>query len=243
MNKPKIPPVPTRSLQDCLEDVRKLYEQYGHSNFSKAEIASVLRLSATSGAFNPRLFALKQFGLLDQYRDEFRASKLFMDLKTLERDSSAFKQRALDAINGSDIFSEMLREFKMRLPTVSMIAQRLETQKQFNPERAKLAATVFEQSLRYAGVLDANNNIMPVRDAPMREAARDVPETGHGGNHVQPPGKPTEDMEENHLRLEVPLTNSRKVTIWYPEDVNADEVVKIQKMLAGFITMLEAATS
>ena len=39
--KPKSPPVPSRTLEDCFNDARRLYsERYSHGSFSRAELAS-----------------------------------------------------------------------------------------------------------------------------------------------------------------------------------------------------------
>jgi hypothetical protein len=96
------------------------------------------------------------------------------------------------------------------------IAGRLETQKKFNADRAKAAANVLEKSLRYAGVLDGSNNILPVRDGASDGGASDqTPDT---------PGDPTGELGEHEagplppdtLSMEIPVGEDRKVVIRYP---------------------------
>jgi hypothetical protein len=89
-----------------------------------------------------------------------------MTLNSADKNESKFKQAALDAIRKSDIFRELLDHFKSKLPSLDGVATRLENQKRFNAERAKLVATVLEKSLHYAGLLDGSNNILPIRDTP-----------------------------------------------------------------------------
>jgi hypothetical protein len=163
-NKPKSPPTPSRPLGDSVKDVTKLYAEYSHGKFAKSEIASQLGISATSGPFAARLFTLKAFGLINQHGADYMVSDTFMTLNSLDPSDARFKEAAVKAIRGSETFRELLDEFKNKLPSVDAIAGRLETQKKFNANRAKAVASVLERSLRYAGVLDNSNNILPVRD-------------------------------------------------------------------------------
>ena len=66
MDEPKSPPTPSRSLGDAVNDVKKLYAEYSHGKFGKAEIASTLGVAATSGPFAAHLFTLKAFALINQ---------------------------------------------------------------------------------------------------------------------------------------------------------------------------------
>ncbi len=64
--KPKSPAVPSRTLEGCLDDVKKLYREYSHAKFTKSEMGSAFGVSAATGPFAQRLFSIKEFGLLEQ---------------------------------------------------------------------------------------------------------------------------------------------------------------------------------
>lgn len=239
-NKPKSPPTPSRPLGDSVDDVKKLYAEYSHGTFAKAEIASKLGISATSGPFAARLFTLKAFGLISQNGAAYTVSDTFMALNSTDPSDAKFKQTALNAIRGSDTFKELLDELKNKLPSVDAVAGRLETQKKFNANRAKAAANILEKSLRYAGVLDSSNNILPVRDG----ASGSVGRQGGGSTERTQETQGTEDSSVVHndgplppdtLSMEIPVGENRMVVIRYPRDLSSDEAKKVGNVLNAVV--------
>lgn len=239
-NKPKSPPTPSRPLGDCLDDVRKLYGEYSHGKFAKSEIASKLSLSATSGPFAARLYTLKAFGLLDQNGTDYSVSDAFMTLNSADPADAKFKQTALDAIRSSGVFKELLDEFKNKLPSTSAVAGRLENEKRFNAERAKAAATVLEKSLRFAGVLDGSNNILPVRDITAGGGADHTDERGQRHDENLQHGRTEDEQPEDlvgldTLTVDIPVGDDRKVVIRYPRNLSADEATKVGNVLNAIV--------
>jgi len=232
-SKPKSPPVPSRTLSECVDDVKKLYAQYSHATFSRGEIASILNVSATSGPFGGRLFSLKEFGLIDATGSDFKVSETFMTLNSNGKGSSQFKTAALEAIRGSDTFRELLDEFKSKLPSIGTVAQRLETQKKFNAERAKTAATVLEESMRYAGLVDGSNNILPIRDT--ADPSGDTSPKDDDSN-TPPPSLLPDPPGKDDLQVQIPVGEDRKVVIYYPRDLSADEAKKVGIVLAAIVS-------
>lgn len=233
MSKPKSPPTPSRSLGECVADVKKLYDVYSHAKFDRSEIASKLGrsgVSVTSGPFQARLFTLKEFGLLDQVGAEHSVSQTFMTLNSTDPATGRFKRTAWDAIRRSEVFRELLDAFKGKLPAVEAIAQRLEIGKQFNADKAKKSAIVLTESLRYAGVLDNANNILPVRDTtPSDDRDRGDRSRDEGGLDF------TDNSARGTLRVEVPIRDGRKIVVSYPEDLTADEAKKVGAVMAAIV--------
>lgn len=232
MSKPKSPPTPSRPLGECVADVKKLYEEYSHGKFNKSEIASKLGrsgMSVASGPFQARLFTLKEFGLLNQVGSEYSVSETFMTLNSTDPADGTFKRTAWEAIRRSEIFRELLDAFKGKLPSVETIAQRLETGKQFNADRAKKSATVLTESLRHAGVLDNANNILPIRDTPSDEGDRGDRDREDGDLDLDAGGA------RDTLRVDVPIREGRKVFVSYPEDLTAEEAKKVGAVLAAIV--------
>lgn len=222
--KPKSPPTPSRGLKDAVDDVKRLYSQFSHAAFSRSEVASTLSLSASSGPFAARIFTLKAYGLLEPVGSDFKVSDRFLTMYSNAPDSLLFKQHAIEAIRGADIFREILDEFKAKLPAQAAVAQRLELQKKFNADRAKDAASTLEESLRFAGVLDSSNNILPVRAA----ATQDHPK---GNSEPQPEADVKNQQRVQDLRIEIPLGDLRKATLMYPPDISKEEAEKIGRVL------------
>ena len=225
--KPKSPPVPSKSLEGCVADVKKLYTEYSHGTFSRSELASALGVSAGSGPFATRLAALRQFGLIEASGTDYKVSENFVALNSNARDSAAFKTTAFNVVKLPATFRELLDDFPNKLPSKDAVSSRLETQKKFNKEAAVRAATVLEESLRYAGVIDGNNNILPVRDgaAAVRDTKDETEQTlDLGGTHTI-----------GALHVEVPV-GERKVVIHYPHDLTTDEAKKVGAVLAAIVS-------
>lgn len=239
-NKPKSPPTPSRPLGDCVDDVKKLYTEYSHGKFAKSEVASKLGLSATSGPFAARLFTLKEFGLLDQNGADYSVSDVFMTLNSTDPGEAKFKQTALDAIRRSGTFKELLDDFKNKLPSVDAVAKRLETQKRFNAAPAKAAANVLEKSLRFAGLLDSSNNILPVRDGASGAGGARADQSGerkqeHSEHQQDENGRHDEPLAPDTLSMEIPVGEGRKVVIRYPRDLSAGEAKKVGNVLNAIV--------
>lgn len=220
--KPRSPAVPSRTLEDSLADVRRLYDEFSHGSFTVAEIGSTLRVSASAGPFKQRLYTLKTYGLLEPDGNNLKVSKLFTDLNSASRGDTLFKTRALQAIRNSRVFAALLDSFPSKLPAETVVAQRLETQMKFNADRAKVAAKVLVSSLSFAGVLDAAGNILPAREGPgtsgpaaMREA--EEPDTSQ--------------KRAGALTSEIPLAGGRIASVAYPEDLTPEEANKISQVL------------
>ena len=233
--KPKSPAVPSYSLEDSVDDAKKLYKQYTHGTFSRPEIASTLKMSSGSSSFTQRLFALVEYGLLEEAGDGYKLTQRFQVLNSEPPESEAFRRAALDAVTASSVLGDLLNDFKTKLPDRAGVAQRLEIQKKFNPDRAKSAAAVLEKSLQYARVLDANNNIIPVRGTPVSNA-------GDKSNIHAEAEKPGDDATDKHLaksgdtrRSEVPLADGRIAVVLYPHDLSVQEAEKIGRVLAALV--------
>src|SRR5207249_952759 len=82
-----------------------------------------------SGPFGQRLFTFKEYGLLDTTGSGHRVSDLFLTMRSQDRGEPGFKRAAVSAIRHSDVFSSILDEFQSKLPPISNLASRLETQR------------------------------------------------------------------------------------------------------------------
>ena len=231
--------MPSRTLEDCLDDVKKLYREYSHAKFTKSEIGSVFGVSAATGPFRQRLFSIKEFGLLEESGGSYSVSDAFMTLNSTDHGDARFQQTALDAVRRSEIFREVIDSASGKLPSLSAVGHRLETQKRFNAERAKKAANVLEKSMRFAGVLDNSNNILPVRDTGGGGAVADDHEHNHAPDDDRGNGQHHDHRDEtlgpDTLNVEIPVGEDRKVAIQYPRDLSADEAKKVGNVLSAIV--------
>jgi hypothetical protein len=235
-SKTRSPDSPSRNLEDCFADVRTAYEQYSHGNFSMAELASALQVSAGTGAFRQRLFSLKAFGLLAAAGENFKASDLFKKMLGHAQQDPEFKRAALEAAGKPKVFSELLEEFPHKLPNREALASRLELQKNFTKERAGSVARVFEESLRFAGALDANNNIIPIRSTAGTSAGAPRDTAPYEEQRRETTREEELRLETKQMTLEISLGDGRQVTVSYPPDVSEAEATKVSKVLAAIVS-------
>jgi hypothetical protein len=230
--KPKSPAAPSRSLKGAFEDVKTLYAEYSHASFNRSEIASTLDMSATSGPFSVRLYTLRAYGLLESDGNAFRVSEAFRSLEATSPGDAEFKRHALAAIRRSEVFREVLDEFPSKLPARASVAQRLETEKRFNREKSIVVARALEESLKFAGLLDSSNNVMPIRDS---GAKRDG-ETQTDQTNREVRDQPDDTVDSPALlRTEVPVNDGRRVVVHYPADLTGDEAQKVGNVLTAIV--------
>jgi hypothetical protein len=178
--------------------------------------------------------ALRAFGLIVPDRDGFKVSDLFKKINISERDSQEFKKYTWEAVNTPPLYAEFINEFKLKLPSEHIIAQRLELNKEMSPRVAKVVAKIFENSIRFTGLLDTNNNILPIRDS--QTSVTDNNQSGSSDSMAE--RRTDEEIKQegsstSNLNLQIPLSNDRLVKIVYPFDLTDEEAQKIAKVLSA----------
>lgn len=241
---PKSPSAPSRSLKDCVANVAKLYDHFSRGSFSKPELANTLEVSASSGPTFQKIFTLKEFGLLVDDSDKFKVTEEFIKLKNTTPGGTSFKRAAYNAIIRNSLFKGLIESFQAKLPPLTTIAMRLEGEKRFNKDRANAIASVLEDSLKYAGVLDQSRNIVVPRD-----------EEGNGGDNtpqdngsvaavvpnVQPSGAAKSAASvppvavPGALKIEIALKENRMAVVWYPADMTAADAEKVGNVLKAIV--------
>jgi hypothetical protein len=224
--KPNSPKAPGTSLRTAVTEVSKVYQRYSHGSFSRSEMASALNMSANSGAFLGKAATLKEYGLISEGGGSAQVSDLFKSMYAAAAGSIQLKRHAWQAVRTPAVFARLLQQFSARIPDETALAIRLESQEKFNRERALAVAAAFRTSLTDYGLIDANGNVLSVRDEPSTESPRDErgaddedidePEAGRG------PGK---------QRLEVALRDGRKAVLILPDDLTTADTRKISALL------------
>jgi len=233
MIKYKSPKAPSTRLGDCINYIRKLYKTFARSPMTKADIASCLGYSATSGSFLKLLATFRGFGLIEKVDGKtFRITELAIRLKNasmVERDE---KEQALEAIHSAPVFAKLLKQYGAKVPPREAIQRHLEEEMGFSEAKARLTAIVFIESLTDAGVLDPQNNVVLTRatgehaehseEAPLegirRGPAREVAGLGN---------LDTLNPAQNMLGTDIPLAAGRFVRVQYPHDLSVDEARKV----------------
>ena len=237
------PATPSFALKDSFEDARKLYRKFSHAAFGPTEIASTLGLSATSSSLRKRIYALTEFTLLFETAGVYKVTQQFHTLDSSPVGAREFKRAALHSVENVATFHELMTEFSAKLPEQAIVAQRLEKQKGFTAERAKEVASIFERSMRFAGVLDSNGNILPIRDADgEKETSVSVFSDQKQDSNAQVDSRlaygDVLELGTSVTRLrrsEIPLADGRMAVVFYPQDLASKEANKIGNVLSALV--------
>lgn len=224
--KPNSPKAPGMPLRSAIAEVSKLYQRYSHGSFARSEMASVLGMSAGSGAFLGKTATLKEYGLINESGGFLTVSDVFKAMYQAPAGSAELKRNALQAIRTPSVFARLLQQFNSKIPDEQALALRLETSERFNRDRAIAVAHALRTSLADYGLIDGNGNLLPVRDEgptdlqePLSAEADDMPEI--------PPGP-------GLFRVEVPLGSGRRAVLALPEDLDARDTARICSVLNAY---------
>lgn len=224
----KSPTAPSRSLKYCYNVASGLYGQYAHASFSPTEIASVAKLSASSGPFKCLLSDLKQYGLLEKKSNsDYSITQDFKDEQIAEGSERSILRYAF--ATRPDFFNRLLNDLT-KLPDVEALTSLLVSRYRFNSRKAKETARALSDSLEWVGALDSKRNIIPPRAdtdtfaTPARSTSYNPEETLDAKACDATVANETPD---SHLNLQIPLSGGRIVTVSYPADLTSQEAQKL----------------
>ena len=107
----KSPNAPSYSLQDCLEDTRKVFRIENQVSTSRESIAEHITLAPQSGPFNRKLSSLRQYGLLEAIGKDLRVSDLFVRIEHASGETE--RCRALrEALGRPTVFQRLLSQYE-----------------------------------------------------------------------------------------------------------------------------------
>ena len=148
----KSPNAPAYSVQEVLEDARRIFRIENQVPISRESIAEHLGLAAQSGPFNRKLSSLRQYGFLEPVVN-LPCSELFLciDHATDETD----RQHALrEALGRPAIFQGLLSQYETTgggLPSDINLTNQLVLKFRFTKTNAETVAKSFLESPRFAG--------------------------------------------------------------------------------------------
>lgn len=218
------PPSPSCALSICLKDAERLYKQYGHSHFTRGELASTLALSAKSGPFRQRVASLKMYNLVSVASGQSLAiSETFERIHFADKHSPDYRQAVHASITHPSIFKTILDKFNEQFPDTETIAKYLETDLGFNHKTAVRTANILRATLAQTGLIDAKNNMLSVRD----EYSQPV------SSHNHPSGTAPPSAAVQTLTAQIPVSGGNVVTIQYPQKISAQDADKITQVLSA----------
>lgn len=225
----KSPNAPAYSLQEALEDARRIFRVESQVPISRESIAEHLSLAAQSGPFNRKLSSLRQYGFLEPIGKDLRISDLF--LRVEHASDEADRQKALrEALGRPAIFQGLLSQYETTgggLPSDINLTNQLVLKFRFTKTNAETVAKSFLESARFSGLSQSRSFTpsLPPAPAPTPAALRQkAPE-------FTPEFTRPRDESVTQCRQEIPLSPGRRAVISVPEDVSPEEIAKIIRVL------------
>lgn len=225
----KSPNAPAYSLQEALEDARRIFRVESQVPISRESIAEHLSLAAQSGPFNRKLSSLRQYGFLEPIGKDLRVSDLFLriDHATDEAD----RQKALrEALGRPAIFQGLLSQYEATgggLPSDLNLTNQLVLKFRFTKTNAETVAKSFLESARFSGLSQSRPffSSPPHAPAPISAALpQRAPEFTAEFTRFR-------DEPVTQCRQEIPLSPGRRAIVSVPEDVSSEEIAKIIRVL------------
>lgn len=226
--RPKSPNAPAYSVQECLEDTRKIFRVEHHVPISRESIAEHLNLAAHSGPFNRKLSSLRQYGLLEPIGKDLRVSELFLRIENA-LDENDRRRHLREAISRPTIFQGLLGQYEgSGMPSDLNLTNQLVLKYRFTKKNAETVAKAFLESCRFAGLTQPRLALSP----PPPSLPTPQPEPPHSLSPQRPERAIWHDERPNtQCRQEIPLGPGRRAVLELPEDISPEEIAKIIRIL------------
>ncbi len=229
----KSPNAPSYSLQECLEDTRKVFRIENQVATSRESIAEHIALAPQSGPFNRKLSSLRQYGLLETIGKDLRVSDLFIRIEHATGETE--RCRALrEALGRPTVFQRLLSQYEQTgLPSDINLTNQLIIKHRFTKKNAEVVSRAFLDSSRFAGLGLLRPQVTPpplssqATHASPEEALTLAPPLPS-----QPPSPPFRTTTDSSLcRQEIPLGTGRRAVVELPEDIKPEEIQRLMRIL------------
>ena len=229
----KSPNAPSYSLQECLEDTRKVFRIENQVATSRESIAEHIALAPQSGPFNRKLSSLRQYGLLEAIGKDLRVSDLFIRIEHATGETE--RCRALrEALGRPTVFQRLLSQYEQTgLPSDINLTNQLIIKHRFTKKNAEVVSRAFLDSSRFAGL-----GLLRPQTAPSplpSQSTRPSPEEALAlapPLPSQPSPPPFQAVTDVSLcRQEIPLGTGRRAVVELPEDIKPEEIQRLMRIL------------
>lgn len=224
----KSPNAPAYSLQECVEDTRKIFQAENQVPVSREAIAEHLGLTAQSGSFNRKLSSFRQYGLLEPVGKDLRVSGLFL---RIDHSGEEERRRALrESLGHPTIFQGLLAQYESSgLPSEMNLTNQLILKQKFTKKNAEVVAKAFLESVRFSGL----SNIWGPSPAQSGGSSFLTTHEGESPTKEEPSAESPRQSAEliRHCRQEIPLSMGRRVVVEMPENITEEELAKVIRVL------------
>ncbi len=236
--RPKSPNAPAYTIQECLEDIRKIFRAEHQVPISRESIAEHLSLAAQSGPFNRKLSSLRQFGLLEPIGKDLRVSDLFLRIEHAADENDRY-HALREAIGRPTIFQGLLGQYENSgTPSDINLTNQLIIKYRFTKKNAETVSKAFLESYRFAGLGPQTRPLSsPALPFPAPPAPPPIPDPSPSVQPIPtvPSPIPNEPPHRPQCRQEIPLGTARRAVLELPDDVTPEEIAKVIRVLKALV--------
>ncbi len=228
LKRQKSPNAPAYSLQECLEDARKIFQAENQVPVSREAIAEHLGLAAQSGPFNRKLSSLRQYGLLEPVGKDLRISELFLRIEH-SGDEEERHRSLRETLRRPTIFQGLMVQYENSgLPSEMNLTNQLILKHKFTRKNAEVVAKAFLDSVRLVG----GSSTFPPSPTNKKEplTLQKEEENTEAELSLEKKLLPARDRIK-FCRQEIPLGTGRRAVVELPDDITQEELAKVLRVL------------
>lgn len=204
---------PAYGLRESIELVEMIRERLGAGPYGREAIAEAIEAaSPSSGAFNRKVSALMNFGLLQRsgsgYGISSLAERMIVPLSDGER-SEAVRQ----AFYNCSLYTDILEAFSTEGRLPRLLENTLVRRFGIQSAASKSAAATFRASGEFAGVLSADGAILPGADGLAADIGEEDGSDAQREEETICPSVPRAELGLLSARPSVPLGSAQSFTL------------------------------
>lgn len=238
-------PHPRYTLEQVEELARRAFAMGARHCDQDGVAQAVHYKNSTNGAFKGIRAAASYFGLIT-YKDDRYVSVTEPWIEALHADEDdAVRRLRQEAVRQPELYVQLIEEFTDRqLPSTEKLARQLFLTPKYGilKDAAELAARVFLESIKFAGLVDSNNFLRSADNAKSEESnvrvtdATTLPSAKQEAitNVTQPQGLnvvPAIPPDSALDRIEVQLSGGRRAYLFVPVPIAAREKERLKRYI------------
>jgi hypothetical protein len=213
---------PAIALGDALKRLEGLKSRLGiNGTFNRETAANGIGYTSVSGASTRAVAALVHYGLLNRQRDNYSISDAGKSWLLPSHDSTRVTIERELAVKPK-LFSQLYSEYGGQV-IPKLLANRLVTQYSIQPNAAADVVRLFRESLRYAGMVDENDLILPPTELADSRQASAQEDQNSNADEPEATGEATvlkaDSVTSQHLTDYLSFDLPSGLVISYPRDL------------------------
>jgi hypothetical protein len=226
---------PGANLENCVAYISEIKRNLGKGVHDRDSLAKALGFDNVTGAVNQKIAALAHFGLLQRNSGGYELSPSSARITDPVNDQER-REELREAFSRPTLYRDLLSKFSPEGRIPAQLATHLHRFHGITDAASSVAADIFLESGRFAGVLDNDGKIL-INGAPSANGAGEKSEPSvHVPSASEQPVPPvTPEAKRNGAttmqRFEFAISEGQTATIAVPSKLNEKDIKIIKKQI------------